>query len=198
MTKGLLISVGIVVLLSLGVGSYFYFKSQQPGSNEPSTQNSSVVNSAQTQTHTTDTSTSDDNANYINVYMIDLNNMRQSVDVVGCGDGIVQASTNNLKTGDVAADIKTALGYLFSITDREYGKGGMYNALYQSRLTVDSISVDRTSGAATVKISGIKVTSEDCDAARLVAQIERTVSQFSDVKSAQVYVNDMLLSSPLK
>ncbi|GEM_PF-5025747 len=201
MKKGIIapviILLGLLLLIGLGIGSYYYFKSQQIKPSTPVVQQNPSNTASQNLQVPVKQSTSDKNTTaYINIYMIDVNNMRGSTDVIGCGDSVVAASTSSIVTNDVEANIKMALNDLFSITDSEFGKGGMYDSLYQSKLAVASVTV--TDGVAVVKITGQKLLGGECDDLRFVAQIERTVTQFPEVKSSQILVNDGPLNTSLK
>ena len=120
--------------------------------------------------------------------MVDVENTRKSLDVIGCGDSMISVSTDRLKTGNTPNDIKIALNELFAITDANFGKGGMYNSIYQSDLEV--ASVDAANGDYTVNITGKVLKGGTCDDPRFTEQIKRTITQFSDVKTVKIFVNN--------
>jgi hypothetical protein len=68
---------------------------------------------------------------------------------VGCGDSAVPAQVEIPPT---AGTLKAALTALLSIKDQFYGQSGLYNALYQSDLQVESVSIDN--GIASVYLTG--------------------------------------------
>jgi hypothetical protein len=98
---------------------------------------------------------------------------------------------------DVGAQISTMLAELFSITDQFYGESGLYNALYQSTIAVDSVDVD-ASGHATVNLTGDILLGGTCDSPRFKTQIERTAGQFPAITGVTVNINgepiDVVLS----
>jgi hypothetical protein len=68
-----------------------------------------------------------------------------------------------------------------------YEKAGLYNALGHSPLKVDRI--ERAGDAARVYLTGYMEVDGGCDRRRLLAQLTRTATQFSDVKRAEFFLD---------
>ena len=91
------------------------------------------------------------------------------------------------------AVLKAAMEQLVSIKDKNYGQSGLYNALYQSSLNVDSVAID-DNGKATIKLSGTLQLVGTCEDPRIEAQLRETAMQFSTVKSADIFINNKNLT----
>jgi hypothetical protein len=129
----------------------------------------------------------------VKIFLVALNDNGKSGKKIGCDDSIIGVDRVISLT---QAPLTAALNELFSIRDRSYGQSGLYNALYQSSLTVDSITL--TDSKATIHLSGKFMLGGVCDNPRFKEQIEETALQFSTVKQVEVFVNgipiDKLLS----
>lgn len=91
---------------------------------------------------------------------------------------------------------KDALTKLFAIKEQNYGESGLYNALYQSELKIDSLTVDNKK--ATLKLSGEYKLGGVCDNPRFGEQIKETVLQFRDIFSdVDVFINNTPLEEIL-
>jgi len=92
---------------------------------------------------------------------------------IGCGDQIVFTSVHRASAS--GNTVKDALATLLSIKEATYS--GVYNALWQSTLTVEDVrSMD---GVTTdVLLKGRYVSSGSCDLPRIKAQVERTIGRF--------------------
>ena len=76
-----------------------------------------------------------------------------------------------------------------------YGESGLYNALYQSDLQVESISLEN--GKAEIYLTGTMMLGGECDNPRVEAQLKQTALQFSTVQEVSIYINGKLLSEVL-
>lgn len=98
--------------------------------------------------------------------------------LVGCGDSeiLTEVSVN----GDLNAKqrITAALENLFNNKEQFMDGSGLYNALYQSTLTVDSVVIN--DGTVTVELSGATQLGGECDDPRFVEQIKGTVENNLD------------------
>jgi hypothetical protein len=128
----------------------------------------------------------------VKLFFVAINDNGASGKKIGCDDSIVAIDRVIPAT---IAPLTAALKELFSLTDRNYGQSGLYNALYQSRLKIDSISI--VSGKATIRLSGSLVLGGVCDTPRVQAQIEQVALQFSTVKTVAVYLNNVPLQQAL-
>lgn len=93
--------------------------------------------------------------------------------LVGCGDSIVSVYQEDGTALNSDEKVQDALTALFSIEDQYYGESGLYNALYQSDLSVDSVSV--SSEEVQVELSGVLLSGGTCDDPRIQAQIRETI-----------------------
>jgi hypothetical protein len=125
------------------------------------------------------------------IYLIALES--KGDEVIGCGDSLIPVE---ITLQNQVQPVKDALSQLLALHDQYYGDSGLYNSLYQSNLTVDSVMID-SSGAATVNLSGELMLGGVCDVPRVEAQLERTATQFSNVPSVTFYLNGQLLKDAL-
>jgi LysM repeat protein len=128
--------------------------------------------------------TSDKKYTQVNVYLVGIGTGN-----VGCSDQVVAVKRNIAPT---TAPLTAALNQLLSLHDQYYGQSGLYNALYQSSLRVQSITQKGTTW--TIRLKGNMQLGGVCDMPRVEAQLQRTALQFSTVKR----VNFLLNGIPLK
>lgn len=130
----------------------------------------------------------------VQIVLIALEDNGQSGTLVGCGDSAIPINVTIPRTQGV---LRAALEKLFSAKQQFYGESGYYNALYQSNLQVDRVSIEQ--GKATIHLTGTVMLGGTCDVPRVEAQIEQTALQFSTVNDVEVFVNgtplDEVLSS---
>jgi spore germination protein GerM len=93
------------------------------------------------------------------------------------------------------AVLRAALTKLLSIKTRFYGESGLYNSLYQSNLSIESLIIQN--GVATIRLSGTISMGGECDTPRFQAQLEQTALQFSTVKQVSIFINGKPLSEVL-
>jgi hypothetical protein len=128
-----------------------------------------------------------------NLYFIAIGDGGQTGPQIGCGDSILPvAITLNPPT---VAPMTAAYNQLFTIKDQNYG--GYYNALYQSTLTLDSITVVGR-GFVQVYLSGNFVLGGECDSPRVLAQLEQVALQYDTVNGVRIYLNGNLLTEKIK
>lgn len=128
----------------------------------------------------------------VKVFLLALEDDGKSGKKIGCNDSVVAVTRTVPKT---PAPLGAAIRELVSIRDRTYGQSGLYNALYQSNLTVDRVVI--VNAVAEIHLSGTFRSGGACDNPRIEAQIKETALQFPTVKSVQVFVNDMPLETIL-
>jgi hypothetical protein len=124
----------------------------------------------------------------VQIFLIDL----EGGDV-GCGDAIVPVTRQVTPT---AAPLRAALTELFSLKTQMYGESGLYNALYQSDISIDRVAI--VEGRAEVELSGRLLIGGVCDEPRVIAQIEATVLQFPTVTSAVITLNGQPLADAVR
>ncbi len=128
----------------------------------------------------------------VKIFLIAIDDNGKSGKKIGCNDSVVPVERPVPST---QAPLAAALTELFSIHDRNYGQSGLYNALYQSTLKVDSTTI--ASAKATVNLSGKVTLGGVCDNPRVKAQIEETALQFPTVSQVQVFVNNIPIDQVL-
>ncbi|MFN2273134.1 MAG: hypothetical protein ACK2US_20005 [Anaerolineae bacterium] len=126
------------------------------------------------------------------IFLIALEDNGVAGKPVGCGDSAVPVKVTIPGTQPA---IQGALEALFSVKEQFYGESGMYNALYQSDLRVESVSVE--GGKATIHLTGSLMLGGMCDNPRVQAQIEETALQFAAASEVTVFLNDQLLQDAL-
>lgn len=129
----------------------------------------------------------------IKIYLVAMDDKGKSGDMIGCEDSIVAVERQITPT---RAPLRAALEELLSLTDQFYGESGLYNALYNSKLTVKDVTID-AEGKALVYLEGTMLSVGTCDDPRIIAQLTYTAKQFSTVKDAAIYVNGTLVEELL-
>ncbi len=130
-----------------------------------------------------------------NIYLVAIGDNGQSGQLVGCGDSLIAVTVDIGTQTTTEAKITAALGKLFAIHDQYYGESGLYDALYQSNLSVDSVHLDGS--RAVVHISGTLQLGGVCDDPRVLGQIDATVMQFPGINRVDVVYQGDLLSLTL-
>ena len=128
----------------------------------------------------------------IRLFFVAINDNGVAGKKIGCNDSIVAVDRAIPATNAV---LTASLKELFSLTDKNYGQSGLYNALYQSKLKIDSISI--LNRKATIRLTGTLMLNGVCDNPRVQAQIEEVALQFSTVSSVAVYLNGVPLQQAL-
>jgi hypothetical protein len=128
----------------------------------------------------------------VQIFLIALEDNGQSGIQVGCGDSAVAVQVEIPRTQAV---LRAALESLLSIKSQYYGESGLYNALYQSDLQVESVNIE--AGKASVYLTGTLLMGGLCDSPRVQAQLEQTVDQFSTVSEVEIFINGRPLADVL-
>lgn len=136
----------------------------------------------------------------IKLYMVAVGDNGVAGAKIGCGDSLVAVDQNiSLPKGSAsattAASISGALNRLFAVRDKDYGDSGLYNALYQSVLTLGTVTF--ADGNANVPLSGSFRSGGSCDDPRMIEQITATVKQFPEVKTATITFSGKSLAEAL-
>ncbi|MBI1299238.1 LysM peptidoglycan-binding domain-containing protein [bacterium] len=119
-----------------------------------------------------------------NIYLIALEDEGRSGTQIGCGDSVVPVEVEIEPT---LAVLTAAMNSLLDLDERFYGESGLYNALYRSDLSVDSISL--VNGVATINLSGEVSLGGVCDVPRFEAQLRQTALQYYTVDSVEITIN---------
>ncbi len=128
----------------------------------------------------------------VQVFLIAVDDNGKSGLPIGCGDSAVAVHVETPPTQQV---LQAALVALLSIKDQFYGQSGLYNALYQSDLHVESVSI--VAGKASVYLTGTLLMGGECNSPRVQAQLEQTVLQFPTVTEAAIFINGKPLADVL-
>lgn len=123
----------------------------------------------------------------VNIYLIGIGGGS-----VGCGDQVVAVKRNITPT---TAPLTAALNQLLSIKTQYYGQSGLYNALYQSNLSIQKITQSGTTW--NIYLGGSLRLGGTCDSPRVEAQLNRTALQFSTVKKVNYFINGVPLKTAL-
>ena len=128
----------------------------------------------------------------VNIYLIALEDNGISGPLIGCGDSVVPVTIELSATEGI---LRAALENLLALKDQFYGQSGLYNALYQSDLQVDDVTI--VDGEAQIFLSGSLLLGGECDNPRLQAQLEQTALQFSTVQAVSIFINGEPLAEAL-
>lgn len=119
-----------------------------------------------------------------NIFLIDIEGKGGSGKPIGTGDYVVAVEGSMKESQKKIIDAFTEL---FSIKEQWVGEAKLYNALYQSELKVESVTIDK--GVATVRLTGSFMIGGALDGPRVQAQLFETVLQFEEVQEAVIYIN---------
>jgi hypothetical protein len=128
----------------------------------------------------------------VQIFLIALEDNGQSGQPVGCGDSAIPVMVETPPTQEV---LKASMESLLSMQDQYYGESGLYNALYQSDLQVESITLEN--GKAVIHLTGTLMLGGVCDNPRVEAQLEATALQFSTVQEVSIFINGKTLEEAL-
>jgi len=128
----------------------------------------------------------------VKIYLVALEDQGQSGQEIGCGDSLVPVE---MQVTPTRAPLTAALRELLAIKTETYGESGLYDSLYRSNLTVQSVAiVDRT---AIIRLTGEVQLGGECDNPRFEGQIVATALQFSTVDAVQVFINGQPMADVL-
>jgi Sporulation and spore germination len=116
------------------------------------------------------------------IYLISIEG-KQAGPKVGCGDTAVPVEV------DLPLDSPALAGSLDALLEegRRHEPAGLYNALAGSPLKVQRI--DLAGGSARIDLTGYLEIGGECDSPRVLEQLTRTATQFSDVKSVELFLD---------
>jgi DNA-binding CsgD family transcriptional regulator len=120
----------------------------------------------------------------VKIFLIAVDDNGRSGKQIGCGDSVVPVMVPIPQTQGV---LKAALEALLAVQTQFYGESGLYNALYQSDLQLESVTIMQ--GVAQIWLTGTLEMGGECDSPRVEAQLIETAMQFSTVKAVEVYLN---------
>jgi hypothetical protein len=128
----------------------------------------------------------------VQIFLIAIDDNGISGPLVGCGDSAVGVTVPISPTVGV---LRAALTKLLTLKDQFYGQSGLYNALYQSSLQLQDVTIEN--GVAKIYLTGSFMLGGECDNPRVKAQLERTALQFSTVSSVSIFVNNQPIDDVL-
>lgn len=131
-------------------------------------------------------------AGRVNIFLIAVEDAGKSGEEIGCGDSLVPVEVAVPATTDA---LSAAYEALLDIDEQFYGQSGLYNALYQSDLTLESVAVE--DGRATVHLTGQLMLGGVCDNPRVEAQLRQPALQFPTVSQVSVFIDGVPLEEAL-
>jgi hypothetical protein len=132
-------------------------------------------------------------ATRIKIYLIAIDDNGVSGKKIGCNDSLVPVEVQITPT---LAVLKAALSELFKLQgQRYYGASGLYNSLYQSSLSIESLNI--VNREAIIRLRGELRLGGVCDDPRAKAQLEEIALQFSTIDRVSVFINGVPLQQLL-
>ena len=133
-------------------------------------------------------------ANLVKIFLIAVGDNGIAGKKIGCGDSLVAVEVAIQPT---LAVLRAALTELFKLEGQSsYGESGLYNALYQSHLSIESLNI--VNREAIVRLEGTLIQGGECDAPRVKAQLEEIALQFATtVNRVSVFINGVALDQLL-
>lgn len=127
-----------------------------------------------------------------NIYLVAVGDDGELGKKIGCNDSLVPVEMQIDSTAD---PLTAALRKLLSLENRKHEPSGLYNALYQSDLSVEEVRM--TNGEATIRLSGTLRLGGVCDEPRIKAQLRQTALQYTSVKEVSIVINGTPLEDKL-
>lgn len=127
------------------------------------------------------------------IYLVAVGDAGQSGQQFGCGDSLVPVTVEIEPTLGI---LTAALEQLVNLDEQFYGESGLYNALYQSDLTLEDVQIEE--GEAQISLSGEIMQGGACDTPRIQAQLEETALQFATVDQVTILVNGLPLDEVIQ
>lgn len=124
----------------------------------------------------------------IQLYFVNVEDAGTGSALVGCGDSLKPVTRQIPRT---QSPLRDAIENL--LMEKQQRVDGLYNALAQSDLTVESVII-ASDGTAEIRLGGTLKIGGVCDEPRIRAQIEQTASQFTAVKRVDIRLNGGPLS----
>jgi sporulation and spore germination protein len=121
----------------------------------------------------------------VQVFLIAPGDQGRSGRKVGCGDSAVPVEITLPRREPALAG---SLHALLALKGEYHEPSGLYNALYAS--TLELVRIDRQGAEARVYLKGYLELGGDCDNPRLLAELQETALQFSDVSHVQFFLED--------
>lgn len=130
----------------------------------------------------------------VKISLVALEDNGKTGKAMGCGDSIVAVERKITVLATEHAPVENALLQLFSIKNQKDPVSGLYNALYQSNLKVESAEIGEK---AIIHLTGNYTLGGSCDTPRFEEQLKETVLQNSGAKEVEIFINDKPLKEAL-
>lgn len=189
--KPLLVTIIVVLVLILG-GLGAWALSDRQSSEPDDSRDTSNAESSDQQDESSDTSeesTQDDGKDHEStftpsLYYIAVEDNGVSGELIGCGDSLVRTEGVPAEGSDA---VIVAFEALLDNSEREIGQSGLYNALYQSNLSISHWV--KNGDTVTVDLSGTVKSGGACDDARIIQQLKKTATVASGANKAVVLID---------
>lgn len=111
------------------------------------------------------------------------------IEFPGCGEVLIEDEVPVSAAGAVGDPslVKAALQSLFAERNFDVGSSGLMNALYQSELTVQDVTIQ--GDTVTVNLSGQPMSAGTCADPQIIAQLENTAIANAGTYTAEILVN---------
>jgi hypothetical protein len=124
----------------------------------------------------------------VRIYFVAVGDNGISGRKIGCGDSLVPVVRRLTPT---SMPLTAAYRLLLNDHHMHDGQSGLYNALYQSRLRLQSATV--VAGTARVRLTGTMQLNGECDNPRVGAQLRQIALQFPTVHRVEISINGVPL-----
>jgi len=128
----------------------------------------------------------------VTIFLVAIEDKGISGIKIGCDDSLIPVDVT------VSSDLTTpwsALSALLNLDETYFGESGLYNALHQSNLEIQSY--ETFEGKTKVYLEGELMLGGVCDTPRVEEQILATIQQDDQIEELEVYVNGVLLQEVL-
>jgi hypothetical protein len=132
------------------------------------------------------------NTQTLKIFLVAIGDNGVSGKKIGCDDSLVAVDVGVQPT---VAVLRAALTRLLEIKTSYYGESGLYNALYQSDLEIENLSIQN--GLASIYLKGDLMLGGTCDSPRVDEQLKATALQFSTISNVEIFINGIPLAEKL-
>ncbi len=130
-----------------------------------------------------------------NIYMVAIEDNGRIGRQIGCNDSLVSVPAELDQSAPLDVQVASLYSQLLEIDTQQYGAEGYYNALYQSSLNVQSVTV--LDDTANVQLSGSLVLGGTCDNPRVEEQLKSVALQFPQINNVNITINNIPLNDLL-
>jgi len=119
------------------------------------------------------------------MYFIAVDNGGEDGELVGCNDSLVPIGRWVSSEGDIK---RTIIEDLFTQHEQTYQRSGLYNPLWQSSLSVQTLELK--DGLATLTLQGTLKLDSRCDGLRAQSMLQAALKQFEGVQAVHITINN--------